>query len=76
MVKAANLRNLDRRSPLWRVHETTLRRVLFQGQVRPCSVVVVHVAPHNLPQVRFAEYDDVIEAWPRHILTYRRGSKG
>ena len=57
MVKAADFRDLDHPPPLWRLHGTRLRRILVQRQVRPCSVIVVHVVPHNSPQVRFPEYD-------------------
>ena len=64
MVKTADFRDLDHRSAIWWLHGARLRRVLVQRQVRPRSVIVLHVAPHNSPQVRFAEYDDVIEALP------------
>ena len=41
-----------------------IRRHLLQCRVCPRSVIVAQVAPDNSPQVRFAEYDDVIEALP------------
>jgi len=33
-------------------------------------VIVVHAAPHNSPQVGFAEYDDVIDALPAQSANY------
>ena len=38
--------------------------ILTQGQVSSRSVIIIHVVPHNSPQVHFAEYDDMIEAFP------------
>jgi len=61
MVKAADFGKLHHRSPIRRLHRAGLRRVLVQRQVRPRSGIVLHVAPHNSPQVHFAEYNDVIE---------------
>jgi hypothetical protein len=70
MVKTADFRDLDHRSPIWWLHGARLRRVLVQRQVRPRSVIVFHVAPHNSPQVRFPEYDHMIETLPAQGANY------
>jgi len=55
---------LHHRSPIRRLHRARLRWVLVQRQVRHRPVIVVYVVPYNSPQVRFAKYDDMIEAIP------------
>ena len=62
VVKTADFRDLGHSSFLGRLHGTRLRRVFIQRQVSPGPVIIAHVAPHDSSQVRFPEYDDVIEA--------------
>jgi hypothetical protein len=42
----------------------TVRRILVQRQMRSVFVVIADVGAKNSTQVRFAEDDDVIEAFP------------
>ncbi len=75
MMKAADFRDPNHRSPVRWVHRPRFRCVLVLGQVRPRSVAVANVAPHNSPQVRFGENDDVIEA-PRRKVPITRFAYG
>ena len=42
----------------------TVRRILVQRQMRAVFVVIADVGNKNSTQVRFTEYDDVIQAFP------------
>ena len=64
MVKTTDFRDLDHCALLRRLHGTMFRSVFIQGQVHPRPVIVVYVATQNSSEVRFAEYDDMIETLP------------
>src|SRR5262249_45031166 len=74
VMKASDFRNLDHPSFFGRLHRTRLRRILFQRQVCPGSVIIAEVMPHNSPQVLFPELDYVIQPFRPQASNYSLGA--
>src|SRR5260370_1008071 len=72
MMQSADLRQCNHRPKIRRLHRTTRRRVLFQRQVRPSLVIMLHVRLHVSAQRLLVENDHVVDALvpnrPNHPL--------
>jgi hypothetical protein len=62
VMQSANVRELEDRTPIRRVHRSRVRAIHVQRQVRAPTMVVVEVGSERPPEMALAEYDDVVEA--------------
>jgi hypothetical protein len=61
MMQTTDLRDGDYLSPFGRVDRARIRTVFSQGQMRPCSVVIVLVRREDAVQMALVEDDEVVE---------------
>ena len=62
-MQAADLRNGDDVAVRRWLYGTILRAILFEGGMRPRSMVIIEVERRDAPQVSLVEDDDVIESF-------------
>lgn len=61
MMQTTDPRDSDYLSPFGRVDRAGIRTVFSQGQMRPCSVVIVLVRREDAAQMALVEDDEVVE---------------
>jgi hypothetical protein len=62
MVQAADFRERDHTAFGRRLHASWRGRVLLQREVRSRPLIIENILAEHVPQMRFAEDDEVIEA--------------